>query len=95
MSAGQDVQRQRYLFHGRVQGVSFRWTTERIARRFMVDGYVRNQPDGTVEVVVSGRHAQIADFIRDIHDAFSGHIKSLDCEPLETDEVFQGFRIRY
>ena len=40
------------LFTGHVQGVGFRWTTERIASQLPLRGFVRNLPDGRVEVVV-------------------------------------------
>ena len=32
------------VFHGRVQGVGFRWTTQTVAERFPVRGWVRNEP---------------------------------------------------
>ena len=41
--------------HGRVQGVGFRYTTERRARALELTGYVRNEADGTVLVVAEGR----------------------------------------
>ena len=44
----------RWVFHGHVQGVGFRVTTCRLATAFPVRGYVRNQDDGTVEVVCWG-----------------------------------------
>jgi acylphosphatase len=44
----------RYLISGRVQGVGFRYFVEDVARREGVSGYVRNLPDGRVEVLVEG-----------------------------------------
>lgn len=46
--------RQTVLYSGRVQGVGFRHTTATLAKRFPVEGYVQNLPDGTVELVVEG-----------------------------------------
>ncbi|MBL8829940.1 MAG: acylphosphatase, partial [Planctomycetaceae bacterium] len=46
--------RRRVLFHGRVQGVGFRVTTRSIAQRFAVTGWVRNLPDGSVELLAEG-----------------------------------------
>ena len=42
-----------FIVRGRVQGVGFRWFTARAANDHDVTGFVRNLPDGTVEI-----HAQ-------------------------------------
>ena len=42
------------IVHGRVQGVAFREHTRKEAVRLGVSGWVRNRPDGTVEVVAEG-----------------------------------------
>ncbi|WP_344007736.1 acylphosphatase [Nocardioides lentus] len=38
----------RIIVTGRVQGVSYRWATEQEATRLGLDGWVRNEPDGSV-----------------------------------------------
>ena len=47
--------RYRVLIRGRVQGVFFRDTCQRMALRRGVNGWVRNLPDGRVEAVFEGR----------------------------------------
>jgi acylphosphatase len=44
----------RFLVRGRVQGVGFRWFVMRVADGLQVAGYVRNLPDGQVEVCAKG-----------------------------------------
>jgi acylphosphatase len=44
---------------GVVQGVGFRWFVRERARRLGVSGWVRNLPDGSVEVAAAGDQQQI------------------------------------
>ena len=46
---------------GRVQGVGFRWFVEREAHILQVAGWVRNNRDGTVEVLAHGTSEQLAE----------------------------------
>jgi acylphosphatase len=46
--------RRRYLIGGRVQGVGFRFFAQRIAVRLGLRGWVRNLPDGGVELEAQG-----------------------------------------
>ncbi len=52
----------KFIVHGRVQGVGFRYFTERIAEAFDVTGYVRNAEDGSVEIVASGKPENLLSF---------------------------------
>jgi len=49
----------RYLVRGRVQGVGFRWFVEREAHLLGIAGWVRNNADGTVEVLAMGTRDQL------------------------------------
>ena len=49
----------RYIVTGRVQGVGFRWFVEKEAREISVSGWVRNNQDGSVEVLASGTPDQL------------------------------------
>ena len=67
----------RYTVHfvGRVQGVGFRYTASRIARNFTVAGYVKNLPDGRVQIVAEGETAELDRLISAIIEAMSDNIR--------------------
>jgi acylphosphatase len=48
-----------FIVRGRVQGVGFRWYVEREASLLGIIGWVRNNPDGAVEVLATGTRQQI------------------------------------
>jgi acylphosphatase len=56
----------KFLIRGDVQGVGYRFFTQRAAARHQVVGYVRNCPDGTVEAVAEGPPGNIEDFKHDL-----------------------------
>lgn len=63
-----DNQRLHAIIEGRVQGVSFRYYTTRYAHELdAVTGWVRNLPDGTVEVVAEGRRDQLDKLLSFLH----------------------------
>ncbi len=54
------VEAKRYLVRGRVQGVGFRWFVEREAHMLGIAGWVRNNHDGSVEVLAQGTRDQLS-----------------------------------
>ncbi|MGA8541339.1 MAG: acylphosphatase [Terriglobales bacterium] len=50
----------RFVVRGRVQGVGFRWFVEREAHLLRIAGWVRNNHDGSVEVLAMGTRDQLA-----------------------------------
>ena len=54
------AQARRFLVRGRVQGVGFRWFVEREAHILGIAGWVRNNHDGTLEVLAQGTREQLA-----------------------------------
>ena len=51
--------RKRIVFHGRVQGVGFRYTAKYLAQSLGLTGWVRNEWDGTVTLEIQGREMLI------------------------------------
>ena len=66
------------FFSGTVQGVGFRFTTERLARRYPVTGYVQNLPNGQVEVLAEGEEKSLEEFLKVIREAFQSYIRNAD-----------------
>jgi acylphosphatase len=62
----------RYLIRGRVQGVGFRYFTHAAAVRENVHGWVRNTPDGNVEVAAEGEPDAVERFERQIRHGPAG-----------------------
>ncbi len=86
---------QKVIFHGRVQGVGFRYTAKQLALGFDIVGSVRNLKDGTVELQVMGEDSEVTEFIQEIveESELASLIKEhqvLEIDPLEN---CQGFRI--
>ena len=54
-----DTQQLYAIVRGRVQGVNFRYSTQDQANRLGLLGWVRNRPDGSVEVVAEGPRAAL------------------------------------
>lgn len=50
----------RFIVRGRVQGVGFRWFVEREAHMLGITGWVRNNHDGSVEVLAQGTRDQLS-----------------------------------
>ena len=83
------------IFAGRVQGVGFRFAAHRIAGRHGLTGWVRNLPEGTVEMVAQGAAADIDDCIRDIQESFAGYVSQTRVEEIAPDPRFNSFRITF
>ena len=54
------VEARRFIVRGRVQGVGFRWFVEREAHLLGIAGWVRNNHDGSVEILAHGTRDQIS-----------------------------------
>jgi acylphosphatase len=85
----------RIIFIGTVQGVGFRFTVNRTARRFSLVGYVRNLPDGSVEMLAQGNSNDIDNCVQDIEESFAGYIRDKRIEDLPPDSSYKDFRITF
>lgn len=81
------------LFRGRVQGVGFRFTVHNIAHNFNVSGYVRNLPDGRVEVVIEGDKPECEAMTHAIRDRMAPFIREATTAPTPATGEFPTFSI--
>lgn len=90
-----ETSQRRIIYSGRVQGVGFRMTARRIAGRYQVSGFVRNLPDGTVELVAAGPGDEVDRFLEAVANAMPGCIAGIDETALTEERPGQGFEIRH
>ena len=83
------------IFIGRVQGVGFRFTAHRMAHHHQLAGFVRNLPDGTVEMFAQGPARDIDDCIRDIKEYFGDYLRETRIQEIPTDPKYKDFRITF
>ncbi len=62
----------RLRIEGQVQGVGYRIWAMRVAASLGLDGWVRNRPDGTVELLATGAEPALAALIEACHDGPAG-----------------------
>ncbi len=72
------------IVEGRVQGVGFRYFTERAARRHGIRGWVRNLPTGEVEIVAEGEDGALESFLEEVRRGPSyGRVTALKSSPAD------------
>ena len=83
------------IFTGRVQGVGFRFTAHRIAMGNLLKGYVRNLPNGSVEMLAQGYTEDVDDCINNIKESFAGYITDTQIDELPLDPRYKDFKITF
>ncbi len=83
------------IFSGRVQGVGFRFTAHRMAGRHQLTGYVRNLPDGSVEMLAQGPSKDVDDCIRDIQDCLAGYVREVKTVEVPPNPRHSDFKITF
>lgn len=81
---------------GRVQGVGFRQSAERLGQQLGLKGWVRNRPDGTVEVMAVGERDALDKLAKWLYEGPPGaYVIDVDVDWDITEQTFNGFTIRY
>ena len=80
---------------GRVQGVSFRYYTQKQAEHLGLDGWVRNLPDGSVEACIRGESEGVEAMCRWLERGPSyAAVTGIDFTEADPATAGQGFTIR-
>ncbi len=84
---------QHIIFTGNVQGVGFRFTAFRYAREHNITGFVRNLPDGTVEMFAQGYPQDIEDCISDLRSYFGSYVRKVETQEQPFNPSHHDFKI--
>jgi acylphosphatase len=83
------------IIRGRVQGVGFRYFAKNVADELNLTGWVRNLPDGTVEVLALGPEIALEQFMQRLRiGPLGSRVQSTQFHPLQESEAFERFEIR-
>ena len=93
--ANSSFRRSTVYYSGHVQGVGFRYTAHSIARGHAVTGYVRNHPDGRVELVAEGERRETDAFLRAVRERLANHIRDERRDVGPATGEFNAFEIRH
>ena len=82
--------RRRMRFHGRVQGVGFRYAAKYLAQSLRLTGWVKNEYDGTVLMEIQGREMLIHELMKGLNRSNFIQIDWIDTEdiPVEQESIF-------
>jgi len=83
------------FFSGHVQGVGFRFTTERLAEKFGLAGFVRNLSDGRVELVCEGEKTVLNNFLAELEGTMREYITDYSTKWGKANNLFSSFHIRF
>ncbi|MGD9807614.1 MAG: acylphosphatase [Deferribacterales bacterium] len=84
------------VVHGRVQGVGYRASVNSRISKLDVTGYVKNLPDGTVEIVAEGADSVLADVLLIAEEgSLYSSVKKIDTTYCLAEGTYGGFSIAH
>ena len=90
------MKRTHIIVSGKVQGVFYRDFARKNAEKLGISGFVRNLPDGTVEVVGEGEEDKLNLFVRECkRGSLTSFVKNADVKFEKPTGEFDGFEIRF
>ena len=92
---GKETPVRRILVSGRVQGVGFRFSTQITAESLGITGWVRNLPDGRVEVHLEGDPRAVGEMVDWLQRGPAGaEVTFLEEVPAAAEPGLEGFAVR-
>jgi len=89
-----EMRKQAHLYYsGKVQGVGFRFTAREIADSLNISGWVRNSPDGRVEILAEGKKEDLENFLAQIQQRLQRYISTFDIQWQEASGTFKDFQV--
>tara|TARA_Y100001934_G_C12344789_1_gene772172 strand:- start:952 stop:1236 length:285 start_codon:yes stop_codon:yes gene_type:complete len=85
----------RVLFDGRVQGVGFRWSTLTVAKDFAITGFVKNLPDGKVELHAEGEEIVVRAFLEALRSKMALFVEGCQVVEERAPQRYEDFSIAY
>ncbi len=80
---------------GRVQGVGFRFYIKNMANSLNLTGWVRNDPDGSVEILANGPIIDLEQLLHHIKvGSIGSQVEKVDFQWFQTEKVLKTFEIR-
>ena len=92
--SGQPERRQ-VIYHGRVQGIGFRYTAAHIAQSHAVTGFVKNLDNGSVKLVAEGSPDVLDRFLAEIASRMRPNVRRADVTSSPATGEFAAFDITY
>ncbi len=81
---------------GLVQGVFFRYTTRKVARKLGLKGYVKNMPDGTVYIEAEGEENDLKQLLQFANTGPPhAKVENVEYEIRDADNKYKGFEYAY
>jgi acylphosphatase len=93
--AGDEVEQREIYYSGRVQGVGFRYTARSIAGQYEVTGFVRNMPDGRVQLVLEGSREEIQAYIQELQAEMGSYVQNTQVSARPASGRFRIFEVRF
>lgn len=88
-------ERRHVFYSGNVQGVGFRYSAQRVAGEFRVTGFVRNLPDGRVELIAEGEPHELGAFLDRLAEVMQHYVSDSEVRSEQATGEFADFNIRF